>query len=98
MPEHLRRGDVVNLRPEYAKYALGSGDHYGEGVSGNAWVVEWIWEVDNSADRFVAARPLHPNGSYLKVVNGYAVNENFLVRNEFLTAAYRATSEPRHED
>lgn len=88
----------MNLKPEYAKYALGDRDHYGEGVAGNAWVVEWIWEVDNSPDRFVAASPLHPDGSYLKVINGYAVNESFLVKNEFLTAAYRATSELRCEE
>lgn len=91
----LQRGDVVNLKPEYMKYALGDGVHYGEGVAGKSWIVEWVWEVDNSIDRFVAARPLDPNGSYLKIVNGYAVNENYLQKNEFLTAIHQATSDPR---
>lgn len=90
MPGQLRRGDVVNLKPEYVKYAMCGGVHYGEDISGKSWVVDLVISPQNSIDRLVYARSLGPDGAFLELINSKPIPEGALVKNEFLTMVYQA--------
>jgi len=86
----LQRGDVVNLKPEYVKYALSNGVHYGEDIAGRSWVIDWIHYSENSQERLIFAKPCDDSGAYLEMINGAAIPEKYLQRNDFLTAVYQA--------
>lgn len=98
MPEHLRRGDVVNLKQEYAKYAFSGGKHFGEDILGTSWVVEDIDRPELDLGRLISLKAFEKDGERLEMINGPSIPEYALVKNEFLTAAYRATSESRREE
>ena len=92
----LQRGDVVNLKPEYIKYALSNGVHYGEDIAGGSWVVDCITTAANCIDRLIYVSPVEPGGGYLEMITGPAVPERALEKNEFLTSVYQASESRRN--